>query len=141
MKNRKFFRFAILFLAVAMCFFVTGCKQDAEEDDTSPGPESAAFDIDGDGLAEACVIESEKSSAAAYFLHVTDSETGDTETFCLQLHEYSTLLFKTDKDGHVYLYGETPDSSPVKHRLEISIVGDGFLTLSENGETVNWHTH
>lgn len=140
MKSRKFFRFAIILFAVTVCLFVTGCKRDTGEDDATPGTESAAFDIDGDGLPEACAIESVKSSVAAYFLHVTDSETKETETYYLQLYEYSTLLFKTNEDGHVYLYGETPDSSPEKHRLELSAV-NGILVLTENGKRVDWQTH
>lgn len=139
MKTHKVFRIAGILLAVTMCLLTVGCKQSYELNDSSPGTERAAFDIDGDGLPEECAIESVKNAVAAYLLHVTDNETEETETFYLQLHEYSTLCFKTDTDGRVYLYGETPDSSPAKHRLDISIA-NGILTLSENGKQVNWNT-
>ena len=138
MKTRKLICISILLLAIAMCFLATGCTQENEPEDSTPGTESSAFDIDGDGISEECAIESVKNSVAAYLLHVTDSETEETETFYLQLHEYSTLLFKANKDGHVYLYGETPDNSPKTHKLEVSIT-NGVLTITENGKTVNWN--
>jgi len=89
-------------------------------------------DIDGDGIKETLQIGPGPTSGL-YTFTITATENGKNEYFNIFQSEWNYSSFMTDKNGKLYLRGETIGENPVVHMYEIT-VEDGNIVLSENGE-------
>ena len=105
--------------------------------DDYPIYDSIVFDVDGDGIAEVCVLGFGRTSGLFTFTFRAAEIGADTLKYdTLFCTEWYDLSFVREDDGIVRVQGIDQKEPPQTHLFDIAVV-DGSIQLTEDGQNIS----
>ena len=105
--------------------------------DDYPIYDSIVFDVDGDGIAEVCVLGFGRTSGLFTFTFSAAEIGADTLKYdTLFCTEWYDLSFVREDDGIVRVQGIDQKEPPQTHLFDIAVV-DGSIQLTEDGQNIS----